>query len=159
VENSALSQHRTSVVVDFFPSQTVISVEGIHTAKWELDSAPGRRKATPPAEVRAANGDFNHNVVCDLSSLYLDLQIGKGLHELLVEQADSLAACIVFAPRLVIVPRVVTEGSENTFKVMLVLKSNVLLNNGDTSRPFVFRNRCAGHSHLQSRLDLGACNP
>jgi hypothetical protein len=57
------------------------------------------------------------------------------------------------------VPRVVAEGTENTFKVMLVLKSNVLLNNGDTSRPFVFRKRCAGHSHLQSRLqNLGACN-
>jgi hypothetical protein len=81
VENAELSQHRTAVVVDFFTSQTVVSVEGIHTAKWELDSAPCRGKATPPAELRTANGDFNHNgVVCDISSLYLDLQIGEGLH-------------------------------------------------------------------------------
>jgi hypothetical protein len=35
---------------------------------------------------------------------------------------------------------------------MLALKSNVLLINGDTSRPFVFRKRGAAHSHLQSRL-------
>ena len=81
MENAELSQHRTSVVVDFFPGQTVIRVEGIHPAKWELDSAPRRRKATPTAEVRTANDHFNHDgVICDLSSLYLDLQVGKGLH-------------------------------------------------------------------------------
>ena len=41
----------------------------------------------------------------------------------------------MFVPRLVVVPCSITEGAEHTFKVMLILKSNVLLNDGDTSRP------------------------
>jgi hypothetical protein len=59
----------------------------------------------------------------------------------------------MFAPRLVIVPRGVTEGAENTLKVMLVLKSNVLLNNCDASRPSVVRKKCACHSHLRRVRD------
>jgi hypothetical protein len=35
---------------------------------------------------------------------------------------------MVFVPWLIIVPCTVTEGEENTFEVMLVLESNVLLN-------------------------------
>jgi hypothetical protein len=49
----------------------------------------------------------------------------------------------VFAPRLIIVPCGIAERAQNTFKVMLVLKSDVLLDNCDTSRPPVFRNECA----------------
>ena len=73
VENAELSQHRPSVVVDFFPGQTIIDVERVHTAKRELDSSPGRRKTTPPAEVRTANHDFNENcVLCNMLVVYLD---------------------------------------------------------------------------------------
>jgi hypothetical protein len=54
--------------------------------------------------------------------LNLDFQIGQRLHQLLVEQPDSVAALIVFAPGLVIVPRTLTEGSEDAFKIMLVLE-------------------------------------
>src|SRR5438132_452700 len=55
------------------------------------------------------------------------------------------------------VPGCITEGAENSFKVMFVLKSNVLLNNCGASRLPVFlcsgrRNRCACHMHLHSRL-------
>jgi hypothetical protein len=32
MENAQLSQHRAPVVVDFFPGETVIDVEGVHTA-------------------------------------------------------------------------------------------------------------------------------
>jgi hypothetical protein len=39
----------------------------------------------------------------------------------------------VFAPRLIIVVRSFTERAENAFKIVVVLKANVLLNNGDTS--------------------------
>jgi hypothetical protein len=45
----------------------------------------------------------------------------------------------VFVPRLIVVPRGIAEGVENTFKIMLVLESNVLLDNCDTSRPPVVR--------------------
>jgi hypothetical protein len=73
MENAQLSQHRAPVVIDFFPGRAVIGVERVHTAKRELNSTPRRRKATPSAEVRTANYDFNENsVVCDMSALYLD---------------------------------------------------------------------------------------
>jgi hypothetical protein len=43
-----------TVVVDFFLGQTVVRVEGVHTAKRELDSLSRRRKTTPTAEVSTA---------------------------------------------------------------------------------------------------------
>jgi hypothetical protein len=59
---------------------------------------------------------------------------------------------VVFPPRLIIVLRNIAEGAEYTFKIMLVLESNVVLNECDTSRPSVVRYGCACHIHLQSRL-------
>jgi hypothetical protein len=73
VENAEVSQHCGPVVVDFFPGQTVIEVERVHTAKREFYSSSGGRKTTPPAEVGTAYHGFNENgVVCDMSALYLD---------------------------------------------------------------------------------------
>jgi hypothetical protein len=152
VENAELSQHRPPVVVDFLSGQTVIGVKRVHTTKRELDSSPRRRETTPSAEVRTANHDFNQNgVVCDMSALHLDFQVRQRLHQLLVKLADSIPAFVVFSPWLIIVLCRIAEGAENTFKVMLVLKSNVLLDNRDTRRPSVSRNRCACHVHLRSR--------
>jgi hypothetical protein len=83
--------------------------------------------------VRAANHDFDEDgVVCDMAALYVDLQVRQRRHQLLVKQADPVPALIVFAPRLVIVSGSMAEGAEDTFKVMLVLKTNVLLNECDT---------------------------
>ena len=128
VENAELSQHRSPVVIDLFSSQTVIRVEGVHAAERELDSSPRRRKTTPPAEMCTANHDFNQNRgVRDMSALYLDFQVRQRLHELLVKQADSIPPLIVFAPGLIIVPGSLAEGAENTFKIVLVFQSNVLL--------------------------------
>jgi hypothetical protein len=39
----------------------------------------------------------------------------------------------VFAPRLIIVARSFTERAENAFKIVVVLKANVLLDNCDSS--------------------------
>jgi hypothetical protein len=61
----------------------------------------------------------------------------------------------VVTPWLIIIPCSIAKGAENAFKIMLVLKSNVLLNNCDTSRLFVIRNRCACHIHLPSLRYLG----
>ena len=70
IENAKLSQHCSPVIIDFLPRQIVIGVEGIHTAKRELDPSPRRLKATPRAEVCAANQDFNENgVFCDMLAL------------------------------------------------------------------------------------------
>jgi hypothetical protein len=141
VENAELSQHRPAVVVDFFSSETVLGIERVHTAKWELDSSPRRRKTPPPAEVRTANHNFNHDcVVCDVSALYFDFEVRQRLHELLIKPADPAPALEVFAPRRVVVACSIAEGAKNAFEVMLILKSNVLLDQCDTSRHFVLRN-------------------
>jgi hypothetical protein len=110
--------------------QTVILVERVDAAKRELDSASRGRKTTPPAEVSTAYQDFNENgVLCDMLALYLDFQVRQRFHKLLVEHANTAPAFVVFAPRLIIVPCSLAKGTENTFKVMLVFKSNVLFNN------------------------------
>jgi hypothetical protein len=73
VEDAELSQHGPSVVIDFFPGQTVIGVERVYPAERELDSPPSRQKAAPPAKVRTANHHFNqYGVVCDMAALDFD---------------------------------------------------------------------------------------
>ncbi len=136
-----MSQHRPAVVVDFFSRQAVLSIERVHAAKRELDASSRRRKTTPPAEMRTVNHNFNQDgVVCDMPALYLNFQVRQRLHELLVKLADPGPTLKVFAPRFVVVPCSIAEGAENTFEVMLILKSNVLLDHGDTSRHFGLRN-------------------
>lgn len=103
--------------------------------------------------MRTANHDFQENgVVRDMPALYLNFQIRQRRHELLVKLADSVPSVMVFAPSFIVVPRRIAEGAENAFQVMLVLQSNVLLDNCDTSRRSVLRNRCASQIHLRSRL-------
>src|SRR6202041_3750751 len=159
MKNAELSQHRRPVVVDFFSGQTILGVERVHPAKGEPDSPPGRRKAAPLPEVRTANHDFDKNrIVCDMPALYADFQVRQCSHQLLIKPAHPVSALIVFTPRLVIVARSIAEGLQNTFKVMLVLKSNVLLDKRDTRRTPVLRNRCAGHMHLRSDFILASQN-
>jgi len=157
MENTQLPQHRATVVVDFFAGETVVGVEGVDAAKRELDAARGGREAAPRAEMSAANKDFDEDgVVGDMFSLNLDLQVGEGLHELLVKLGDTVLAGIVFAPGLVVVARRSAEGAENTIEVMLVLQPNVLFDNSDASRLAVFRERCGCHSHLH-RANTAEC--
>src|ERR1700722_9273985 len=159
MKNAELSQDGSPVVVDFFSGQTILGVERVHPAKRELDSSPGRRKAAPLPEVRTANHDFDKNrIVCDMPALYADFQVRQCSHQLLIKPAHPVSALIVFTPRLVIVARSIAEGLQNTFKVMLILKSNVPLDKGDPRRPPVLRNRCAGHMHLRSGFILPSEN-
>jgi|HubBroStandDraft_2_1064218.scaffolds.fasta_scaffold120701_1 hypothetical protein len=72
IENAKCLNPVPPVIVDFLPRQIVIGVEGVHTAKRELDPSPHRLKATPRAEVCAANQDFNENgVFCDMLTLWV----------------------------------------------------------------------------------------
>ena len=136
MENAELSQHCPPVVVDFFSGQTIIAVERIHAAKRDLDSSSCRRKTTPLPEMRTANQNFHDNgVVRDMPALYIDFQVRESLHELLVKQTNPVAALIVFAPSLIVVPCTVAERFKNTCKVMRILKSNVSFNKCNTRRP------------------------
>jgi hypothetical protein len=140
VENAELAQHRPAVVVDFFSGQSVIGVEGVDTAKWELHPPPGRRETAPGAELRSANHDFEDDcLVADVAPLDLDLQVRQSLHQLLVELADSVASVEVFAPGLVVVARGVAESPENAFEIMRVLQPDVFFDNCDSRRKFVMR--------------------
>jgi hypothetical protein len=70
VEDAELPQHRPPVVIDFFPGEAIIGVEGVNPAERELESPPGRRKATPAAKMGTADDDFNQNrVVGDMPVL------------------------------------------------------------------------------------------
>ncbi len=134
VEDAELPQNRAAIIVNPFTGQTIVAVKRVNAAKREFDSPPGGRKATPVAEVCSANHDFNENgVLCDMPALDRDLEVGQRLHQLLVKQTDSFRARVVFAPRLVIVARGFAERAENAFKIVVVLKANVLLHNGDAS--------------------------
>ena len=133
VENAELSQYRAAVVVNSFPGQTIMGVKRVHPAKRELDSSTCRWKTPPFPEVSSANHDFDNNgFVRDMAALYVDFQVRQRFHKLLVESADPAPALIMFAPGLIVVPCRLAESAENSFKVMLVLESNMLFNNCDT---------------------------
>jgi hypothetical protein len=156
IENAELPQDRAAIVIDFFSSQPVIVVERIHPAEWELDSPACRGKATPRSEMSSANHDFHEDgIVRHVAPLYLDLQVRHCIHELLVKLANAIPALIVFAPRFVIVARTIAEGAENPFQVMLVLKSDVVLNQRDSRQHSVVWNRRSCHIHLRMRDDIG----
>ncbi len=82
--------------------------------------------------------------------LDFNLQVGQRLHQLLVKLPDSVAAFVVFAPGFVVVACSVSEGVENAFKVVRVLKANVKLDNCDACRPAIImmRKKCACHVRL-----------
>jgi hypothetical protein len=129
-----LSQDGSAVVVDFFAGQAVVRVESVDAAQGELDAATGRRETAPSASMRAANHYFYQDgVVGDVTALDVDFEVWKGVHELLVELADSVAAFVVLVPGLVVVIGRVAEGLEDAFEVVFVLQADVLLDQGDAS--------------------------
>ncbi len=107
VEDAELPQDGSAVIVDSFTGQAVIGVEGVHAAERELDAPPGGRKATPGAEVCAANHDFHEN--------------------------GFLRHMPPLDPRLIVVARRFTKGTENALEVVVVLQANVLLDDGHPS--------------------------
>ena len=82
-----------------------------------------RQGASRESGLRAQS---NHR---DMPALHIDLQVRQRTHQLRVKRTDSIQALIMLGPRLIIVLRSIAEGAENTLKIMLVLKSNVPLNN------------------------------
>ena len=50
MKHPELSQHGSPVVIDFFPRQAVIAIEGINTAERNLDPPSGGRKAAPRSQ-------------------------------------------------------------------------------------------------------------
>src|SRR5207249_3048830 len=117
----------------------VVCVEGVYTTERDLDSPPSCWKTAPTAELRPANYDFNQNgVISDMPALDLDFQVGQRLHELLIESLDPVAARVVFAPGLIVVARGIAECSQNTFKIVRVLKANVFLDDCNAGRTSVF---------------------
>ena len=164
MEDTELVQDRGAVVVDFFSGEAVGGVERVNAKKGDFDSAAGRGKAAPSAEMRAADDDFHQNgVVGDMAALDVDFQVRQRLHKLFVKLADSVGTMVVIAPRFIVILCGRAEGTENTFEIVLVLESNVLLNQGDTGRVSflenifgsisrrISRNGCTCHVHLPSR--------
>ena len=128
VEDSELAKDGGAVVIDFFSGEAVFGVEGVNAAEWEFDAVSGGRKTAPGALVRAADDDLEQNgVVGDMLTLHFYFQIRQGGHELGVKEADSVGACVVFAPRLVVVTSSVAESAENPGEVVGVFEPNVLL--------------------------------
>ena len=149
VEDAKLSEYRAAVVIDSLSGEAIAGVERVHTAKRERDPSSGRGEAAPGAEVRPANHDFQENGVAgDVAPLNVDPEIGQRLHELSVKSSDAVPAVVVFIPRLIVISRRITEGTENAFEIMLVFAPDVFLHQCDSGRDPVHRNGCGRHVPL-----------
>jgi len=146
VKHTKLPQDRPAVVVNSFTGQTVVGVKRVYAAKRKLNLSPCRRKTAPAAEVCAPNHEFNKNgILSHMPALHLDLDVRQCIHQLLVEQTDAVTTGVVLVPRLIIIASRFTECPENALEIVLVLKANMLLNNGDTSGLPVVQIRCVSH--------------
>ena len=156
MKHPELSQHGSPVVIDFFPRQAVIAIEGINTAERNLDPPSGGRKAAPRSQMRPANQDLHENrVIRYMSPLHINHKIRQSRYELLVKRPDAVPSLIVFSPRLVVVARLIAESCEHAFQIMLVLQPNMTVHNRDTSSQPVSRNWSASHTYLSSLYKIG----
>jgi len=73
--------------------------------------------------------------------LDFNLQVRQRLHQLLVKRPDAVAAYVVFFPRLIVVPSIIAERIEHTFKIVRVFQPDVSLDNCDPVRSTVLHNR------------------
>ena len=77
MENAHLPQYGGAVVVDLFPGQAIVFVEGVDAAERDLDFSSRGWQAAPLPEMRAANRYFHKNrVVGEVLALDGDFQIG-----------------------------------------------------------------------------------
>lgn len=155
VKDSELSQHRPSVVVDFFTGQAVVTIERVHAAKGELNSSSGGRKTAPRAEVRSTNNYPDQDgFVCDMPVLNLNRQVGQRPHQFLIEGPDAVPTLEVFVPGLVIIPRCIAKRAENSLEIVFVLQPDVLLHDRDSRSCSVFRSRYAGHVTVAMHYEI-----
>jgi nitrite reductase/ring-hydroxylating ferredoxin subunit len=146
MEHAELPEDGRTIVVNPLAGQAIVGVKRVHAAQGKFDSPSGGRQTAPIAEMSAANDDFHEDgVVCDVLTLDGYLEVGQGVHQLLVELPNSIAARVVLAPGLIVVARTFTEGAENAFEIVVVLEADVLLDEGDASRPPVYRMGCVCH--------------
>jgi hypothetical protein len=153
VEDADLVKDGGAVIVDFFSGETVVIVEGVDAAERELDAAAGGWKSAPRAEMRAADDDFDQDgVVGDVAALHVDLEIGKRSHQLLVKGTDAGETEMMFLPGLVVVTGGIAKGAEDGCEVVVVLVTDVLLDERDASQGSVFWNGCGSHIFPRLRI-------
>ena len=156
MKHPELSQHGSPIVIDFFPRQPVIAIEGINTAERNLDPPSRGWKAAPRAQMRPANHDLDENrIIRYMSPLHINHKVRQSRHQLLVKRPDAVPSLVVFSPRLVVVARMIAESREHAFQIMLVLQANMTVHNRNTSGQPVSRNRNASHTHLPSLYKIG----
>src|SRR5262249_25723097 len=137
--------------VDLLSGQSILGVEGVDAAQRNLNAAACRRKAAPGAEMSSANQNLDQDGnFGNVLTLHLDFEVGQRGHELLVEPANPIPSLVGLAPRFFIVARSFAEGPKHTFQIMLVLESDVLLNNCNASGHALIRSGWGGHSHLRA---------
>src|SRR6516162_1466954 len=129
MEYSQLPQYRCSVVIDFLSRQAVVRTEGVQATQRELDVLARCWKAPPRPHVRPTNDDFEDDrLLGDVLPYYLNAQVGQCGHYLPIELAYLFTTFVMLIPRLIIVTRHLYEGLNDTFKVVGIFQSNVLLN-------------------------------
>jgi hypothetical protein len=85
--------------------------------------------------VPSSNDDLqNYGIVGHLALLHLNLQVGQGAQQIMVEGADLVATGVVRIPGLIVITRTGPERPHDAVKVMLVFQPDVFLDELETSQ-------------------------
>ena len=75
-----------------------------------------------------ADANFERNAILSCQPVhYVDVEIGKRSDQVFIVAADCLTAVMVFTPWLIVVPCLVAKGCHNSWQVVRVFSTHVLL--------------------------------
>jgi hypothetical protein len=134
VIESHLLEHASAVVINPFSGELPLFVEREYAAERKFNPTTGRRQPPPGSELSAADFDFKCNsLLCREAAHDLDMEIRKGAEKAAVIPANRVSPFMMFAPRLIVIPRSPTERIHDPSQVVSILSTHVLLNERDLS--------------------------
>src|SRR5262245_32210585 len=96
-----------------------------------------------------ADANFECNAILSCQSVrYVDVEIRKRREQVLIVEADCITAVMVFTPGFIVVPCLAAKGGHDSWQVVGVFSTHVLLDDLQPSADAVTQNS----SHSNSRF-------
>ena len=106
-----LAQYAPTIVVNALTREPSLVIETEDSTEWKAHWSPGGRQTAPRPELRTADLYFECNALLrSQAALDFDVEIGKRREKVLIVTPHRLPPFMVFTPRLIVVPSLLTKG-------------------------------------------------
>ena len=93
VENAKLSQHCSSVIIDFLTSKPIFAVERENAAERKLHWTPSWRQPAPRAQMMSADHDFQeYGIISGVTPTHVDGEVGNRAEQPIVIRTHGITA-------------------------------------------------------------------